>query len=110
MLFLFSIQLQTKEGSFLEAPRRVLIECPSWASRSALVLRILYAWAKEPPWPPKGSPVALALFIPLSEIKRSFANYVEKVSNIENVFVLSLIQVEGGCRQLQSADGKFRAI
>ncbi|XP_055908357.1 uncharacterized protein LOC129943132 [Eupeodes corollae] len=72
------ISLQTKEGTFLEAPRRVLIECPTWASRSSLCLRILHAWAKEPPWPAKGTPVALALFIPLSEAKRSFSSYVEK--------------------------------
>ncbi|XP_037946372.1 uncharacterized protein LOC119678555 isoform X2 [Teleopsis dalmanni] len=72
------VSLQTKEGTFLEAPRRCLIECPTWASRSNLCLRILYAWAKEPPWPQKGTPVALTLFIPLNELKRSFAHYLEK--------------------------------
>lgn len=71
--------MQIKDGSILEAPHRILIECPPWASRGNLCLRILHAWAKEPPWPIKGTPVALALFIPLSELKRGFANYVEKV-------------------------------
>ncbi|KAI9578222.1 hypothetical protein GQX74_015108 [Glossina fuscipes] len=70
--------VQTKEGNFLEAPRRCLIECPNWASRSQLCLRILYAWSKEPPWPSKGTPVALTLLIPLLELKRGFAHYVEK--------------------------------
>lgn len=62
----------------MEAPRRVLIECPSWTCGSNLSLRILHAWAKEPPWPLKGTPVAVALFIPLRELKRNFAHYIEK--------------------------------
>ncbi|XP_058812360.1 uncharacterized protein LOC131676943 [Topomyia yanbarensis] len=70
--------VQTKDGPFLEAPRRVLIECPPWVTRSALALRILYAWSREPPWPPRGQPVALALFIPLNELKGSLAHYVGK--------------------------------
>ncbi|XP_058464840.1 uncharacterized protein LOC131438680 [Malaya genurostris] len=70
--------VQTKDGPFLEAPRRVLIECPPWVTRSALALRILFAWSREPPWPPRGQPVALALFIPLNEIKGSLAHYVGK--------------------------------
>lgn len=70
---------QTKEGPFLEAPRRVLIECPPWATRNTLALRILHAWAKEPPWPSRGTPVALTLFIPLAELKGSLANYISKV-------------------------------
>lgn len=71
--------IQTKEGPFLETPRRILIECPPWASKSSLALRILYAWAKEPPWPTRGPPVALALFIPLSELKGTLSNYIGKV-------------------------------
>ncbi|XP_021713152.1 uncharacterized protein LOC5568718 [Aedes aegypti] len=70
--------VQTKDGPFLEAPRRVLIECPPWVTRSALALRILHAWSREPPWPPRGQPVALALFIPLNELKGSLASYVAK--------------------------------
>ncbi|XP_065074702.1 uncharacterized protein LOC135698583, partial [Ochlerotatus camptorhynchus] len=70
--------VQTKDGPFLEAPRRVLIECPPWVTRSALALRILHGWSREPPWPPRGQPVALALFIPLNEIKGSLASYVAK--------------------------------
>ncbi|XP_062533624.1 uncharacterized protein LOC134202619 [Armigeres subalbatus] len=70
--------VQSKDGPFLEAPRRVLIECPPWVTRSALALRILYAWSREPPWPPRGQPVALALFIPLNELKGSLASYVAK--------------------------------
>lgn len=74
---------QTKDGQFLEAPRRLLIECPHWAARSSLALRILHVWAKEPPWPTRGTPVALALFIPLAELnhKKTFAHFVEKVYN-----------------------------
>lgn len=71
--------IQTKDGVFLDAPRRCLIECPIWSSRSNLCLRILHAWAKEPPWPAKGTPVALTLLIPLLELKRNFAQYIEKV-------------------------------
>lgn len=65
----------------MEAPRRVLIECPYWTGRNFLALRILHAWAKEPPWPIRGTPVALTLFIPLNELncKKSIASYVEKV-------------------------------
>ncbi|XP_055617308.1 uncharacterized protein LOC129762793 [Toxorhynchites rutilus septentrionalis] len=70
--------VQTKDGPFLEAPRRVLIECPPWITRSALALRILHAWSREPTWPPRGQPVALALFIPLNELKGSLAQYVGK--------------------------------
>lgn len=57
-------------------------------SRSTLALRILYSWAKEAPWPQRGIPVALALFIPLSELKKSFANYIEKVKILN--FILQL--------------------
>lgn len=73
---------QTKDGQILEAPRRILIECPHWASRSVLALRILHSWAKEPPWPSRGTPVAIALLLPLVElnVKKSISNYVEKVS------------------------------
>ncbi|XP_055525587.1 uncharacterized protein LOC129718641 [Wyeomyia smithii] len=70
--------VQTKDGPFLEAPRRVLIECPPWVTRSALALRILYAWSRDPPWPPRGQPVALSLFIPLNELKGSLAHYIGK--------------------------------
>lgn len=73
---------QTKDGPFFEAPRRLLIECPTWTARHSLGLRILHAWAKEAPWPQRGTPVALALFIPLTELKKGFANYVEKVSSL----------------------------
>lgn len=80
-LVMFVYELQTKDGQILEAPRRLLIECPHWAARSSLALRILHAWAKEPPWPTRGTPVALALFIPLAELnhKKTFAHFVEKV-------------------------------
>uniref|UniRef100_A0AAG5CQG3 NACHT domain-containing protein n=1 Tax=Anopheles atroparvus TaxID=41427 RepID=A0AAG5CQG3_ANOAO len=70
--------VQTKDGPFLEAPRRVLIECPPWVTRSALALRILHGWSREPPWPPRGQPVALALFVPLVELKGTLANYIGK--------------------------------
>ncbi|XP_053698530.1 uncharacterized protein LOC128745481 [Sabethes cyaneus] len=70
--------VQTKDGPFLEAPRRVLIECPPWVTRSALALRLLYAWSRDAPWPPRGQPVALALFIPLNELKGSLAHYIGK--------------------------------
>lgn len=72
------LQQQTKEGSFLEAPRRILIECPAWLSKSSLALRILHSWAREPPWPQRGQPVALALFVPLSEIKGTLHNYISR--------------------------------
>lgn len=73
---------QTKDGQILEAPRRLLIECAHWVGRNNLALRILHAWAKEPPWPTRGTPVALAIFLPLAEMnnKKSIANFVEKVS------------------------------
>ena len=67
--------VQTKDGPFLEAPRRVLIECPPWVTRGALALRILHGWSREPPWPPRGQPVALALFLPLAELRGTIANY-----------------------------------
>ncbi|XP_053672008.1 uncharacterized protein LOC128722185 [Anopheles nili] len=70
--------VQTKDGPFLEAPRRVLIECPPWATRSALALRILHGWSRESPWPPRGQPVALALFLPLAELKGTIASYIGK--------------------------------
>lgn len=63
----------------MEPPRRILIECPKWANSNALALRILYAWAKEPLWPQRDTPVALPIFIALPELKTSFANYFEKV-------------------------------
>ncbi|XP_058055694.1 uncharacterized protein LOC131207102 [Anopheles bellator] len=72
--------VQTKDGPFLEAPRRVLIECPPWATRSALALRLLHGWSREPPWPPRGQPVALALFVPLAELGKgtTLANFIAK--------------------------------
>lgn len=70
--------IQTKEGPFLEAPRRVLIECPPWIARSSLALRILHSCARDPPWPQRGQPVALALFIPLNEIKGTLHNFISK--------------------------------
>ncbi|EDS29102.1 conserved hypothetical protein [Culex quinquefasciatus] len=70
--------VQTKDGPFLEAPRRVLIECPPWVTRSTLALRILHGWSREPPWPPRGQPVALALFVPLNELRGSISSYVAK--------------------------------
>lgn len=73
------ISIQTKDGIFLEAPRRCLIECPTWISRNNICLRILHAWTKEPLWPCKGTPVAMAVLIPLMELKRNFAHYIEKV-------------------------------
>lgn len=69
----------TKDGPQIEAPRRVLIDCPAWIPRTALAFRLLYAWAKEQPWPPsRCTPVALAIYIPLNEIKGSLSNYVSK--------------------------------
>lgn len=46
-------------------------------------MRILYAWAKEPPWPQRGVPVTVTLYLPLIELnnKKSMANFIEKVSN-----------------------------
>ncbi|XP_050087114.1 uncharacterized protein LOC126572104 [Anopheles aquasalis] len=72
--------VQTKDGPFLEAPRRVLIECPPWVTRSALALRLLHGWSREPPWPPRGQPVALALFVPLAELssKGTLAGFIGK--------------------------------
>ncbi|XP_052889099.1 uncharacterized protein LOC128297490 [Anopheles moucheti] len=70
--------VQTKDGPFLEAPRRVLVECPPWVTRGALALRILHGWSREPPWPPRGQPVALALFLPLAELRGTIANYIGK--------------------------------
>lgn len=61
--------IHTKDGAavFFEPPRRVLIESPTWGTRSALALRLLYAWARGPPWPKRGAPpVALAIYAPLS--------------------------------------------
>lgn len=65
----------------MEAPRRLLIECPHWVGRHFLALRVLYSWAKEPLWPARGTPIAIALYFPLAELnnKKSLANYVEKV-------------------------------
>lgn len=84
------VSIQTKDGSFLESPRRCLIECPAWTSRNNLCLRILNAWAKGHPWPIKGTPIALTLFIPLLELKRSFAHFLEKVNYILNTLFLIL--------------------
>lgn len=70
--------IQTKEGPFLEAPRRVLIECSQWVPRSSLALRILHSWSKKAPWPIRGQPVALALFVPLNELKGTLHNFVSK--------------------------------
>lgn len=66
----------------MEAPRRLVIECAHWVGRNYLALRILHAWAKEPPWPLRGTPVAVAILLPLAEMnnKKSIAHYVEKVS------------------------------
>lgn len=46
--------------------------------RTALAFRILYAWAKEQPWPARGTPVALAIYVPLHEIKGTISNYLSK--------------------------------
>uniref|UniRef100_A0A1B0C9R3 NACHT domain-containing protein n=1 Tax=Lutzomyia longipalpis TaxID=7200 RepID=A0A1B0C9R3_LUTLO len=70
--------IQTKDGPFLEAPRRVLVECPSWTVHSTLALRILHAWSRDHPWPQRGTPVAVAIFVPLAELKGSISNYVAK--------------------------------
>lgn len=69
----------------MEAPRRLIIECPHWVARHFLAMRILHAWAKEPPWPARGVPVAVALYLPLVELnnKKSIANFVEKVSKLK---------------------------
>uniref|UniRef100_A0A1B0DKC6 NACHT domain-containing protein n=1 Tax=Phlebotomus papatasi TaxID=29031 RepID=A0A1B0DKC6_PHLPP len=75
---MFYLKIQTKDGPFLEAPRRVLVECPTWAIHSTLALRILHAWARDHPWPQRGTPVAVAIFIPLAELKGSLSNYVAK--------------------------------
>lgn len=66
----------------MEAPRRLIIECPHWVARHFLAMRILYAWAKEPPWPARGVPIAISLYLPLVEMnsKKGIAHYVEKVS------------------------------
>lgn len=56
----------------------MLIDSPPWVPRTALAFRILYAWAKEQPWPSRGTPVALAVYLPLHEIKGSISNYVSK--------------------------------
>lgn len=47
-------------------------------ARSSLALRILHSWAREPPWPQRGQPVALAFFVPLSELKGTLQNYISK--------------------------------
>ncbi|GAB0087497.1 NACHT domain-containing protein [Sergentomyia squamirostris] len=70
--------IQTKDGPFLEAPRRVLVECPTWAVHSTLALRILHAWARDHPWPQRGTPVAVTIFVPLAELKGSISSYVAK--------------------------------
>lgn len=69
----------------MEAPRRLIIECPNWATRHSLAMRILHAWAKEPPLPTRGVPVAVTLYLPLIELnnKKSMANYIEKVSAMQ---------------------------
>lgn len=69
-----------KDGPFLEAPRRVLIECQAaYMNQCNLALRLLHSWsARVPVWPPRGEPVALALFIPIHEVKTTIANYVNK--------------------------------
>lgn len=56
----------------------MLIDCPPWVPRTALAFRILYAWAKEQPWPARGTPVALAVYVPLHEIKGTISNYLSK--------------------------------
>lgn len=63
----------------------MIIECPHWVARHFLAMRILHAWAKEPPWPARGVPVAVALYLPLVELnnKKSIAHFVEKVSKLE---------------------------
>lgn len=72
---------QTKDGQILEAPRRLIIECPHWAARHFLAMRILHSWAKEPPWPARGVPVAISLYLPLIELnsKKTISNFIEKV-------------------------------
>lgn len=68
----------------MEAPRRLIIECPHWIARHLLAMRILHAWAKEPPWPTRGIPIAVTLYLPLAELncKKTISNFVEKVSII----------------------------
>lgn len=65
----------------MEAPRRLIIECPHWVARHLLAMRILYTWAKEPPWPAR-VPVAITLYLPLVEMnsKKGIAHFIEKVS------------------------------
>lgn len=62
-------------------------------ARHFLAMRILHAWAKEPPWPARGVPVAVALYLPLVEMnnKKSIANFVEKVSRLSEIDVCSKI-------------------
>lgn len=85
--------IQTKDGQILEAPRRLLIECPHWVCRNIIALRILHAWSKEPPWPMRGTPVALTIFLPLAEMnnKKSIAHFVEKVRIFLSILFLLLI-------------------
>lgn len=80
-----------KDGSILEAPKRVYIECPIWLDRSSLALKILYNWAKDDAaWPQKSQPVVLSLFIPLNEVvKGNLQNYISKelmTKNFTNFF------------------------
>jgi hypothetical protein len=70
--------IQTKEGSFLEPPRLVFIECSKWMSSYSLALGILHAWSRVSLWPQRGQPIVLALFIPLNELKGSLLNYISK--------------------------------
>lgn len=75
--------IHTKDGAavFFEPPRRVLIESPTWGTRSALALRLLHAWARGPPWPKRGAPpVALAIYAPMSLNggANGLAGYVER--------------------------------
>lgn len=66
----------------MEAARRVAIECPHWATRHSLAVRILHSWAKDSPWPTRGQPVAVTIFLPLIELnnKKTIAHFIEKVS------------------------------
>lgn len=58
----------------------MLVECPSWLSKSSLALRILKSWAREPVWPPRGEalPIALGFYVPVHEVKGSLQKYITR--------------------------------
>lgn len=80
----------------------MIIECPHWIARHFLATRILYAWSREPPWPARGIPVAVTLYLPLAELnhKKSISNFVEKVSSRDpsNDIILDVPPVNLSCR------------